>query len=133
MGIILEKNRSWRLLCGERLRQVGEDSDELGPARWRGSNGLDSAACWRGSNAWLGLAWRYTNLHSRGSFHQVFGGGDHIYPLLLLFLLEEIIFSLLVEDPWLLCFCSYDGPYVWMGSPLNDGYHVDDVVLMGSP
>ena len=36
-------------------------------------------------------------------------------------------------DPWLLCFCSYDGLYVWMGSPLNDGFHVDDVVLMGSP
>ena len=43
------------------------------------STGLDSATCWRGSNAWLGLVWRFINLHSRGSFHQVFGGGDHIY------------------------------------------------------
>ena len=39
--------------------------------------GLDSAACWRGSNSWLGLVWGYINLHSRGIFHQVLGGGDH--------------------------------------------------------
>ena len=48
------------------------------------STGLNSAACWRGSNAWLGLVWRYTNPHSRRIFHQIFGGGDHYLSLVCL-------------------------------------------------
>ena len=44
---------------------------------------LDSVASWRGSKTLLGLVWRYTNLHSRGIFHQILGGGDHNLPFFL--------------------------------------------------
>ena len=38
--------------------------------------GSDLATSWRGSNLWLGLVWWYINLHFRGIFHQILGGGD---------------------------------------------------------
>ena len=57
---------------------------------------------WRGSDALLGLVWRYPYLHFRGGFLKVYGGksSTSIISFLLFFLIKVV----LVED--LACWLS---------------------------
>ena len=60
LGFHLGLNKLWRLHCGEGHRQVGGDSGELGPARWRGSNGLGFGGVLEGFQL---VAWASLGIH----------------------------------------------------------------------